>query len=42
MIHELFKLIKNPYDEGTDEQDEKYYRRAHDDALTASGTAFMS
>jgi len=42
MIHELFELIKNPYDEGTDEQDEKYYKRAHDDALTAGGTAFMS
>eukprot|EP00979_Chaetoceros_neogracilis_P014738 scaffold4849_cov257-Chaetoceros_neogracile.AAC.1 len=42
VIHELFELTKNPYDEGTDEQDEKYYRRAPDDALKAGGTAFMS
>ena len=42
MIHELFELIKNPYDEGTAEQDEKYYRRAPDAALKAGGTAFMS
>ena len=42
VIHELFELTKNPYDEGTDEQDEKYYRRAPDAALKAGGTAFMS
>mmetsp|Transcript_9876 Transcript_9876/g.14353 ORF Transcript_9876/g.14353 Transcript_9876/m.14353 type:complete len:736 (-) Transcript_9876:398-2605(-) len=42
MIHELFNLIKNPYDEGTDEQDEKYYRRASSEALKKGGVAFMS
>lgn len=41
-VHELLELIKNPYDEGTDEQDEKYYRRAPEAALRAGGTAFMS
>lgn len=42
MIHELFDLIQNPYDEGTDEQDDKYYRRASEEALKSGGTAFMS
>ena len=42
MIHELFELIQNPYDEGTPEQEEKYYRRAPDKALVQGGTAFMS
>jgi uncharacterized protein YdiU (UPF0061 family) len=42
MVHELFELIKHPYDEGTDEQTNKYYRRAPDSALKAGGTAFMS
>lgn len=42
MIHELFDLIQNPYDEGSDEQDEKYYRRASEEALKSGGTAFMS
>merc|ERR1740124_1017762 len=42
LIHKLFELILNPYDEGTEEQDKKYYRRAPDSAMTAGGTAFMS
>merc|ERR1739846_249195 len=42
MIHELFSLTQNPYDEGTNEQDTKYYRRSPDEALKAGGTAFMS
>uniref|UniRef100_A0A7S2S736 Selenoprotein O n=1 Tax=Eucampia antarctica TaxID=49252 RepID=A0A7S2S736_9STRA len=42
MIHELFELIQNPYEEGTQEQEEKYYRRAPDKALKQGGTAFMS
>jgi Uncharacterized conserved protein len=42
MVHELFELIKHPYDEGTDDQSNKYYRRAPDSALKAGGTAFMS
>ena len=42
MIHELFQLIQNPYDEGSDDFDSKYFRRAPDEALKAGGTAFMS
>jgi len=42
LIHGLFELILNPYDEGTEEQDTKYYRRAPDAALKAGGTAFMT
>ena len=42
VLHQLNDLIKNPYDEGTEEMHEKYYRRAPDEALTAGGTAFMS
>jgi len=42
MVQELFSLIQNPYDEGTDKQDRKYFRRAPDEALEAGGTAFMS
>jgi uncharacterized protein YdiU (UPF0061 family) len=41
-IHNLFQLIQNPYDEGTDEQDLQYYRRAPDKALKQGGIAFMS
>lgn len=42
MIHELFDLIRHPYEEGTRDQEQKYYRRAPDEALKAGGTAFMS
>lgn len=42
VIHELYQLIQNPYDEGTEEQATKYYRRAPDEATIAGGTAFMS
>lgn len=42
MVHELFELIQDPYAEGTEDHDEKYYRRAPDEALSAGGTAFMS
>lgn len=42
MIHELFNLIKYPYDEGTKDQQQKYYRRAPDAALKAGGIAYMS
>jgi len=41
-IHELFDLVLNPYDEGTEEQNQKYYRRAPDASLGAGGSAFMS
>lgn len=40
-IHKLFTLVQNPYEEGTEEQDRKYFRRAPDDAILAGGTAFM-
>ena len=39
---ELHDLIQQPYDEGSDDQVKKYYRRAPERALTAGGTAFMS
>jgi len=42
MVHELFALTVAPYEEGTAEQSDKYYRRAPDAALRAGGTAFMS
>ena len=42
MIKELLDLVEHPYDEGTDEQSSKYYRRSPDEALKAGGTAFMS
>ena len=41
-LERLFEVIKNPYDEGTAQQDEDYFRRAPTDALTKGGTAFMS
>jgi len=42
MIHELYQLILNPYDEGTKEQEEKYYRRTPEEARFQGGTAHMS
>lgn len=41
-IHELFRLCKDPYGEGTADDHQKYYRRAPDESLRAGGTAFMS
>ncbi len=41
-VHELFRLIRDPYGEGTADDHEKYYRRAPDESLRAGGTAFMS
>lgn len=41
-VRELFDLIKSPYDEGTSQQTELYYRRASDSSITKGGTAFMS
>lgn len=41
-LQELYELIQKPYDEGSDDQIRKYYRRAPERALTAGGTAFMS
>jgi uncharacterized protein YdiU (UPF0061 family) len=42
ILNKIFELIQKPYDEGTPEQESLYYRRAHEDALTLGGTAFMS
>ena len=41
-LHNLFELIQSPYDEGTEEQQTKYYRRTPQEAYMAGGTAFMS
>ena len=41
-LQELYQLIQEPYEEGSDEQIRKFYRRAPERALTAGGTAFMS
>ena len=41
-IHALFDLIQNPYEDGTPDQQEKYYRRTPQEADMAAGTAFMS
>jgi len=38
----LYSLVQRPYDEGTEHEERRYYRRAPDDALTTGGTAFMS
>ena len=42
IVHELFELCKDPYGEGTPENQKKYYRRAPSESLIAGGTAFMS
>jgi len=42
VLKDMFELIQHPYDEGTPQQESQYYCRAHEDALTAGGTAFMS
>jgi serine/tyrosine/threonine adenylyltransferase len=41
-LQELYELIQKPYDEGSDDQIKKFFRRAPERALTAGGTAFMS
>jgi len=40
-VHELFRLVRAPYDEQP-ELEAKYYRRAPDAALTARGTSVMT
>lgn len=42
MIRDLLDLVERPYDEGTDEEEKRFYRRAPDAALKAGGTAYMS
>jgi serine/tyrosine/threonine adenylyltransferase len=41
-LFNLFDLIKRPYEEGSDAEIRKYYRRAPDEVLMSGGTAFMS
>ena len=38
----LYDLIQRPYDEGSESEVRKYYRRAPAEALMAGGTAYMS
>lgn len=42
ILEELYKLIQDPYGEGTKEEIQAYYRRAPESAIGAGGTAFMS
>ena len=42
ILKELYKLIQDPYAEGTKEEIAAYYRRAPDSAVGVGGTAFMS
>jgi uncharacterized protein YdiU (UPF0061 family) len=41
-MKKLFELIQRPYDEGTEDEKNRFYRRASEEALTTGGTAFMS
>lgn len=41
LLHELHELFENPYAEQP-AMEEKYYKRAPDEALTKQGTAFMT
>jgi uncharacterized protein YdiU (UPF0061 family) len=39
---DMYELIQHPYDEGSTQESERYYRRAPDSVLLAGGTVFMS
>jgi len=41
-LFSLYSLIQHPYEEGSEYEVRRYYRRAPDEALTTGGTAFMS
>lgn len=41
-LKSLNELIQRPYDEGSDLQQQRFYKRAPDIALTSGGTGFMS
>jgi serine/tyrosine/threonine adenylyltransferase len=41
-LFNLHSLIQRPYDEGSEYETSRYYRRASDESLAAGGTAFMS
>lgn len=38
----LFDLIQRPYDEGTETETKRYYRRTPEESIMMGGTAFMS
>lgn len=42
ILKDMYELIQDPYGEGTEAQQEQFYRRAPERALTTGGTAFMS
>lgn len=42
ILKELYELIQRPYDEGSSEEAQAYYRRAPESVLARGGTAFMS
>eukprot|EP00980_Cylindrotheca_fusiformis_P008433 scaffold1784_cov116-Cylindrotheca_fusiformis.AAC.13 len=42
ILNELYELIQRPYDEGSSEEAQAYYRRAPESAVARGGTAFMS
>jgi uncharacterized protein YdiU (UPF0061 family) len=41
-LHRLYSLIQHPYEEGTTDEQEQYYRKAPLEVLTKGGTGFMS
>lgn len=41
-LQELYSLIQHPYEEGSQQENDRHYRRAPDEVLRAGGTAFMS
>ena len=41
-LFNLFALLQRPYEEGSEFESKKYFRRAPEEALTTGGTAFMS
>jgi uncharacterized protein YdiU (UPF0061 family) len=42
ILNELYDLIQRPYEEGSQEEADAYYRRAPESAVARGGTAFMS
>eukprot|EP00532_Pseudo-nitzschia_australis_P004355 CAMPEP_0168201608 /NCGR_PEP_ID=MMETSP0139_2-20121125/23809_1 /TAXON_ID=44445 /ORGANISM="Pseudo-nitzschia australis, Strain 10249 10 AB" /LENGTH=642 /DNA_ID=CAMNT_0008127199 /DNA_START=541 /DNA_END=2469 /DNA_ORIENTATION=- len=42
LVEGLHEVCKSPYDEGSPEQIEKYYRRQPESSIAKGGTAFMS
>jgi uncharacterized protein YdiU (UPF0061 family) len=42
ILHGLHQLIQRPYEEGSHDEEQRYYRRAPEEVLLKGGTAFMS